>query len=609
MALLLRRADVLIYSGFPLPKGWTDYLITLHIQQKLYMIKKTGKISAEGFTTLQKTPTGIDGLDEITEGGLPTGRPTLVCGSAGCGKTLMAIQFLIKGITEHNEPGIFMTFEEPLDDLIKNVASLGYDLKKLTAKKTLRVDHVRVERTEMSESGEYNLDALFIRLEHAIDSIGAKRVVLDTIESLFGGLDNAVILRAEIRRLFNWLKNKGVTTIITGERGESSLTRQGLEEYVSDCVILLDFRVIDQISTRRLRIVKYRGSTHGTNEYPFLIDESGISVLPITSLRLEHKVSDKIVSTGVAGLDTLFKKGGYYQGSSVLISGTAGTAKTTLACYFTQETCKNKNKVLYFAFEESPNQLIRNMASVGIELRKYTQNGLLQIHSSRPTLHGLEMHLLSLHKLIRDFKPQCVVIDPISNLISIGSISEVRAMLVRLIDLLKINNITALFTSLTQQNVSSTNELTEESVSSLVDTWITVRDVEGIGERNRGLYILKSRGMAHSNQVREFILTDKGIKFLDFETGPDGILLGSARNKHKLDMSSEKSKKQSDIEKRDREIKRRKRILEANILAMRTEYESVEEELHKLERDEKMLLSKNKKPKSQTIVHAKKRKK
>ncbi|MCW3078169.1 MAG: KaiC-like protein [Bacteroidetes bacterium] len=538
------------------------------------------------FKPLRKTPTGIDGLDEITDGGLPTGRPTLVCGSAGCGKTLMAIQFLIKGITDYNEPGIFMTFEETLEDLNENVASLGYDLKKLIESKKLRIDHVKVDRTEIAESGEYDLGALFIRLEYAIKAIGAKRVVLDTIETLFGGLENSGVLRSEIRRLFSWLKEKGVTTIITGERGESSLTRQGLEEYVSDCVILLDFRVIDQISTRRLRIVKYRGSTHGTNEYPFLIDETGISVLPITSLRLEHKVSDKIVSTGIPGLDALFKKGGFYHGSSVLISGTAGTAKTTLASYFTQETCKNGHKVLYFAFEESPNQLIRNMKSVGIDLAKYVNNGLLQIHSSRPTLHGLEMHLLSLHKLIRDFKPDCVIIDPISNLISIGSISEVRAMLVRLIDLLKINNITALFTSLTQQNVSNTNELTEESVSSLVDTWITVRDVEGVGERNRGLYILKSRGMAHSNQVREFLLTDHGIQFLDFETGPDGILLGSARSKYQSNLFVEKAKKEKELQKRDREIERKRKILEAHILAMRTEFESVTEELHKLDMEE-----------------------
>src|SRR4051812_33578077 len=399
-------------------------------------MKKQVKVKQVNSITLAKTPTGIDGLDEVTEGGLPKGRPTLICGSAGCGKTLMAVQFIYKGIVDYNEPGVFMTFEEPLDDLSKNVLSMGIDIKKLIAQKKLRVDHVRIERSEIEETGEYDLEGLFIRLNHAIDSIGAKRVVLDTIESLFSGIENTAVLRSEIRRLFSWLREKGVTTIVTGERGEKTLTRQGLEEYVSDCVILLDFRVIEQISTRRLRIVKYRGSTHGTNEYPFLIDENGVSVLPITSLKLEHKLSGSIISTGIPGINKMFDLGGYFQGSSILISGTAGTAKTTIANYFVQETCRKKGRVLYFAFEESPNQLIRNMESVGIKLRPFIENGSLQIHSSRPTLHGLEMHLLTLHKLVRDFKPHTVIIDPISNLISVGTISEVRSMLVRIIDLL-----------------------------------------------------------------------------------------------------------------------------------------------------------------------------
>jgi circadian clock protein KaiC len=469
------------------------------------------------------------------------------------------------------------------------VASLGFDLKKLQQTNMLLVDHVEVERSEIEETGEYDLEGLFIRLGYAIDSIGAKRVVLDTLESLFAGLANEAILRAEIRRLFQWLKKKGVTAIITGERGESTLTRQGLEEYVSDCVILLDFRVMDQISTRRLRIVKYRGSTHGTNEYPFLIDESGISVLPITSLRLEHLVSNAVVSSGIPGLDQMFDKKGFYEGTSILFSGTAGTAKTTFASYFACETCRKKNKVLYFAFEESPSQLIRNMKSVGLDLEQYVKSGLLQIHSTRPSLQGLEMHLLALRKLVRDFKPQVVVIDPISNLISVGTISEVRSMLVRLLDLLKVNNITALFTSLTQQNVSAYNELTEESVSSLIDTWISLRDVEGIGERNRGLYILKSRGMGHSNQVREFVITDDGIKLLDVELGPEGMLTGSARDKFRLYQTAQKAKNQKELERRDRELARRKKILEANIETMRTEFESAAEQLSKLEIEEQEL--------------------
>jgi len=461
-----------------------------------------------------KTPTGVDGLNEITGGGFPKGRPTLICGSAGCGKTVLAIQFLIKGITEYNEPGVFMSFEESAKDLTQNVKSLGFDLEKLIAQKKLKVDFVRVERSEIQETGEYDLEGLFIRLNHAIDSIGAKRVVLDTIESLFSGLSNTGVLRSEIRRLFQWLRDKGVTTIITGERGDTTLTRQGLEEYVSDCVILLDFRVIEQIATRRLRIVKYRGSTHGTNEYPFLIDENGVSVLPITSLKLEHTTSSEIISTGLPGLDKLFSSGGYYRGNCTLITGAAGTAKTILAAYFALNSCKRKERVLYFSFEESPNQLLRNMLSVGINLNPYVKSKLLLIHSSRPSLHGLELHLLSLHKHIREFKPHTVIIDPISSLVTVGSRGEVGAMLARLMDMLKVHHISALFTSLTHEQPIDYNGSTEEAVSSLVDTWIKVRNEETKNERIRSLYIVKSRGMGHSSAVRDFIVTENGIKIM-----------------------------------------------------------------------------------------------
>ncbi|MES2691019.1 MAG: circadian clock protein KaiC [Bacteroidota bacterium] len=535
-----------------------------------------------------KTQTGIDGLDEITEGGLPKGRPTLICGGAGCGKTLLSMQFLIKGITEFNEPGVFMSFEEPSDDLSLNVRSLGFDLEQLKAEKKLVVDHVRVERSEIEEAGEYDLEGLFIRLGHAIDTVKATRVVLDTIESLFAGLDNQAILRAELRRLFHWLKDKGVTAIITGERGQETLTRQGLEEYVSDCVILLDHRVIEQVSTRRLRIVKYRGSTHGTNEYPFLIDENGISVLPITSLKLDNEVSSDIVSTGVPGVDGMFEKGGFYRGSNILVSGTAGTAKTTVACYFADEQCKKGEKTIYFAFEESPQQLVRNMASIGIDLQKHISDGSLLIHSSRPSLNGLELHLLTLRKLIRDFKPTTVVIDPISNLITVGSEHEVRSMLVRLIDMLKANNITAVFTSLNKQTDAIRPDLAEESVSSLVDTWITVRDMEGFGERNRGIFIIKARGMGHSNQVREFIITRKGIELLDVKLGPDGILTGAARKANEINNKLSEIKHQNEIDRKDREIIRKRKVLEANIEALRNEFESVEEELNLLRTTEAM---------------------
>jgi circadian clock protein KaiC len=468
----------------------------------------------QGNTIFPKTPTGIEGLNEITGGGFPRGRPTLICGSAGSGKTVLAIQFLIKGITENNEPGVFMSFEESANDLIQNVRSLGFDLERSIAQKKLKIDYVRVERSEIQETGEYDLEGLFIRLNHAIDSIGAKRVVLDTIESLFSGLNNTTILRSEIRRLFQWLKQKGVTTIITGERGEATLTRQGLEEYVSDCVILLDFRVIEQIATRRLRIVKYRGSMHGTNEYPFLIDETGVSVLPITSLKLEHTTSSEIISTGLPGLDKLFYGGGYYRGNCTLITGSAGTAKTILAAYFALGSCRRKEKVLYFSFEESPDQFVRNMASVGINLKPYIRSKLLLIHSSRPSLHGLEMHLLALHKYIREFKPDTVIIDPISSLVTIGSKGEVRAMLARLMDMLKMHRISSLFTSLWQERSIIGDAMTEDAVSTLVDTWVKVQNEERNNNLIRRLYIEKSRGMGHTSEIRDFIITDKGIKIM-----------------------------------------------------------------------------------------------
>ncbi len=545
---------------------------------KKVKIKKVVKTEAFKFP---KTPSGIEGLDEITEGGFPKGRPSLICGSAGCGKTLFSMQFLIKGITDYNEPGVLMTFEETAQDIAMNVMSLGFDTEKLKKENKLIIDHVRVERSEIDEAGEYDLDALFIRLGHAIDKIKAKRVVLDTIESLFSGLDNTAILRAELRRLFHWLKEKGVTTLITGERGEATLTRQGLEEYVSDCVILLDHRVIDQVSTRRLRIVKYRGSTHGTNEYPFLIDSEGISVLPITSLRLNNKVSSEVVSTGVPGLDELFYNRGFFKGSTTLVTGTAGTAKTTIASYFANEQCNQKQRVIYFAFEESPHQLVRNMKSIGINLEKHIKDGLLQIHSSRPSLNGLELHLLTLRKLIRDFKPAAVIIDPISNLVTVGNPHDVWSLLVRLIDLLKMNNITSIFTSLdpTEQR---TRENVESSISSLVDTWICVRDIEGIGERNRGLYIIKARGMGHSNQVREFVITGEGIKLLDVVIGPNGILTGAARHSNALDRKVSAFAKQNESERKERELERKRETLEATIMALRSEFESYKDELMRL---------------------------
>ena len=549
------------------------------------MNKIIKKIEPSIKKSIPKAKTGITGLDEITEGGLPAGRPTLICGDAGCGKTLMGIEFIIKGATEFKEPGVFIAFEEKTEELALNVSSLGFDLNKLIATKKVRVDHIHIDRSEIEETGEYDLDGLFIRLGHAIDSIGAKRVVLDTIENLFSGLSNVNILRAELRRLFSWLKSKNVTTIITGERGDGKLTRQGLEEYVSDCVILLDNRVENQISTRRLRIIKYRGSIHGTNEYPFLIDEDGISILPVTSLLLNKKVSSEKVSSGVPALDQMLHNG-FFKGSSILVSGTAGTGKTSLAAYFANETCYRGQRCMYFAFEESPDQIIRNMKSINISLDKHVKNGLLKFHASRPTLHGLEMHLVMIFKLIKQFKPTTVILDPITNLITVGSVNDVKSILIRLIDFLQTEQITVMFTALTLNNY--VNEQTDEGVSSLVDTWILVRDIEFNGERNRGMYIMKSRGTKHSNQVREFLISSNGLDLVDVFLGPDGVLTGSAREAHKLIEKTGQALKENSLIIKNREISRKEQILEAQIASLRTEFESVKEELNRIQTEEEL---------------------
>jgi circadian clock protein KaiC len=459
---------------------------------------------------LPKSPTGIPGMDEITGGGVPKGRPTLVAGGAGCGKTLFAMEFLVNGAIRYNEPGVFIAFEENAEELAQNVASLGFDLKELIKQKKLIIDYVRVERSEIEEAGEYDLEALFIRLGHAIDSIGAKRVVLDTIEVLFGALPNQGVLRAELHRLFRWLKDKGVSAVVTAERGEGAMTRFGLEEYVADCVILLDHRVTDQVSTRRLRIVKYRGTLHGTNEYPFLIGKHGISVLPITSLMLNHKASTKRISTGVKELDEMLGGKGFYRGSSLLLSGSAGTGKTTLSCTFVDAACKRGERCLYFAFEESTDQILRNMRSVGIDLKPHIKNGLLEFHVARPSQYGLEMHLVTMYDLIREFKPSVVVLDPLTDFATVGNPTEIKSVVTRIIDYLKSNQITGLFVSVT--NGRETPDDSVVGVSSLIDAWISLRNIENNGERHRGLFVLKSRGMAHSREIRSFLITSQGIK-------------------------------------------------------------------------------------------------
>lgn len=535
--------------------------------------------SKTSLPSLLKSRTGIKGLDEITIGGFPQGRPTLICGSAGCGKTLFSIEFLVHGALKYGEPGVFVAFEEKTEELTVNVASLGFDLAQMQKDKLIKLDHVHIERSEIEETGEYDLDGLFIRLGHAIDSIGAKRVVLDTIESLFSGLDNEAIIRAELRRLFEWLKEKKVTTIITGEKGDGTLTRQGLEEYVSDCVILLDHRVENKISTRLLRIVKYRGSVHGTNEYPFLIDEDGISVLPVTSLTLSHNVSSDRISSGIPALNKMLGGEGFFRASSILVSGTAGTGKTSIAGSFANETCLNGERCIYFAFEESPKQIVRNMRSIGIDLQTHIDNDLLMFHASRPTLNGLEMHLLAINKLITQFKPTAVVVDPITNLITVGSVSEVKSVLIRLIDFLQSQNITVMFTALSLND--SISEQTDESVSSLVDAWLLVRDIEFNGERNRGLYVMKSRGMKHSNQVREFVISDNGLDLVDVYLGPDGVLTGSAREAQQLLEQTGVRLRDHAVSRKDREIERKRLVLESKISSLKEEFESLQEELNK----------------------------
>jgi circadian clock protein KaiC len=535
---------------------------------------------------LAKSRTGIAGLDEITEGGLPKGRPTLICGEAGAGKTLFGVEFIVRGATQFNEPGVFVAFEEKSDELAANVASLGFDLKKLVQDKKLRLDYVHIERSEIEETGEYDLDGLFIRLGYAIDAVKAKRVVLDTLENLFSSLSNEAILRAELRRLFEWLKTKGVTAIITGEKGSNQLTRQGLEEYVSDCVILLDHRVQNQISTRRLRVIKYRGSMHGTNEYPFLIDNSGISVLPVTSLTLENKVSSQRVSSGIPTLDNMLGGQGFFKGSSILVSGTAGTGKTSIAAYFANAACMRKERCIYFAFEESPEQIMRNMKSINVNLEKYVRAGLLKFHASRPTLYGLEMHLLVIYKMIKEFKPTTVILDPITNLVTIGTVSDIKSMLIRLIDYLQKEQVTVLFTALTLN--TTINENTDEGVSSLVDAWLMVRDIEFNGERNRGMYIMKSRGMKHSNQVREFVINDNGLELVDVFLGPEGVLTGSAREAHQLMEKTEDALKAFSLNRKDREIERKSSMLEAKISGLRSEFESVKDELNRIYQEEEL---------------------
>ena len=531
-------------------------------------------------TQLLKCPTGIQGLDEITGGGLPRGRPTLVCGGAGCGKTLLAVEFLVRGAAQFDEPGVFMAFEETEAELTANVASLGFDLAGLVRRGKIVIDYVHVERSEAQESGDYDLEGLLVRLNHAIDSIGAKRVVLDTLEVLFASLPNEAILRAELRRLFRWLKEKGVTAVITAERGRESLTRHGLEEYVSDCVIVLDHRVYDQIATRHLRVMKYRGALHGTNEFPFLIGDEGISVLPITSLGLNHKVSNERIGTGIPRLDAMLGGQGFFRGSSILLTGTPGTGKTIISANFAQAAARRGERVLFFSFVESPSQIIRNMHSIGLRLEPLVKRGLLRFHSARPSLYGLEMHLATMFKEITAFQPHVVIMDPITSLMDAGTPSEGKGMVTRLIDYLKAGQVTTLFTSLTQGG--HILQESESAMSSLMDSWLSLQDFEGNGERNRVLYVLKARGMAHSNQIREFLISDHGIDLVDAYIGVSGVLTGSARVAQGALEKAAVLADQQEAAQLKREVERKRAALERQISGLRSDYETEAVELRRI---------------------------
>ncbi len=529
---------------------------------------------------LPKCSTSIQGLDDITGGGLPKGRATLICGGAGCGKTLFAMEFLVHGATQFGERGVFVSFEETEAELAANVASLGFDLEGLVERKKIRVEHIHVKQGEIEELGKYDLESLFIGIHQAIESIGAKRVVLDTTESLFSALLDPRLVRTELHRLLSWLKKKGITTILTAERGDGTLTRQGLEEYVSDCVILLDHRVNDQSSIRRLRIVKYRGSTHGTNEYPFLIDENGFSVLPVTSLGLNYSSSGERISSGIARLDTMLSGKGYFRGSTVLVSGTAGTGKTSIASQFVEAACKRGERVLFFTFEESPSQLVRNMRSIGLDLDPWVKKGLLQFHATRPTHYGLETHLTTSIKLINEFKPSVVILDPINAFVIGENHSEVKTMLLRLVDFLKMKRVTAFFTSL--NSTSDNIEITDVYISSLIDTWLLLRDIEIGGERNRGLYVLKSRGMEHSNQIREFKLTSHGIELLDVYVGPGGVLTGSARLSQETRDDAEQLLRQQEVVRKQIGLERKRKAMEAQIVLLQSEFDAEESDALKV---------------------------
>ena len=525
---------------------------------------------------LKKAPSGIDGFDEITTGGLPRGRPTLVYGGPGCGKTLLGLQFLTIGAEKYGEPGVFLAFEETVDDLKRNVRSLGFDLADLMSRQLLTIEHARIEPAREIGQGDYDLDALFMRLARAIDTAQAKRIVIDSLGVLLHHEPDRAAIRDAFHRLFRWLANRGVTSVVTAEEGENGHSRHGFEEYIADCVVHLDHRIRSQLSTRTLRVVKYRGSSHGTNEYPFLIDEGGVHVLPVTSIGLDHTVTSERVSSGIARLDHMLGGAGFYRGTTVLVSGTPGSGKSSLAAHYITAACARGERVLAFTYEESPDQVIRNMASIGLDLRRWVDDGLLRFIAARPSMYGLEMHLAVMLKAIDSFAPHSVIIDPISNLVRAGTGTDAQTVVVRLLDLLKTRGITAILTHPT--NDAEHVGRTDLAVSSIIDSWILMQTLPTGGERNRTLYILKSRGMAHSNQIREFLMTSTGISLVDVYTGPDGVLTGAARAAREAQSRAEAMLRERQIAQRERAKARRRKTIEAQIATLQEQLSEDESE-------------------------------
>lgn len=484
---------------------------------------------AGGRYGVDKAPTGVRGFDVITGGGVPRGRATLVTGASGTGKTLFGVEFLVRGAVEHGEPGVLISFEETADDIAANVAGLGFDIPALRAQGLLAVDAFVSDGTQEVTAGPFDLDGLFLRLDAAVASVGARRLVIDTIESLFGRLHDEVALRGELVRLFHWIKARGLTAVITGEQGQGGrLTRFGIEEYVSDCVIVLDTRLHDDVSTRRLRVAKYRGSTHGTNQYPFVITERGFAVLPLTAMGLTYDAPDDRISSGVPALDEMLG-GGILRASTVLVSGSAGTGKTTIAAQAVEAACERGERALFVTFEESPAQLMRNMRSVGIDLQRWIDAGRLRIEAERSTAMGLEEHLVALDRYIEEAQPTVVALDALGSLGRVGTGTAVTATVARQVDAMKSRGITSVLTVLAGEGEGEAASL---AVSSLTDTWLLLRNVERDGERNRLLFVIKSRGTAHSNKVREFLLTESGAQLVDVFVDDDGeVLTGSRRER------------------------------------------------------------------------------